>query len=403
MPSIFEKLGFQKPTIKTQEKIEPKVFPLITKEEVLDILGLTIKSDEHNKLATFLCMLSAFTDSSQFNIAFSAPSSSGKSYIPLEISKLFPDVQTFGYASPTSFFHDNTEKKDDEFVVDLERKILVFLDMPHYELLEKIRPVLSHDQKVITVRITDRSKRALRTKKILVKGYPAVIFCSTKLNMDEQEFTRFLVLSPEIDQEKIREAVIQRIKKESDNKAYDEWLESDTRRKELKERILAIREANIKDVKIEDDLGKEIENIFLKQSFLKPRYSRDASRLVSFIKLFALLNLWQRKKHDEGIITADKEDFLDASWLWEKISESQELNLPPYILELYKKVICPLFEIGIIAISRQDILKKHFEVYGRPLYDGQLRKEILPMLETAGFIIQEQDPDNRRRMLIKKI
>ncbi|MSU54530.1 MAG: hypothetical protein EXS48_01660 [Candidatus Staskawiczbacteria bacterium] len=403
MPNIFQKLGFQKEEEKPQEKIEPKVFPLITKEEVLDILGLSIKSDEHNKLATFLCMLSAFTDSSQFNIAFSAPSSSGKSYIPLEIAKLFPSVQSFGYASPTSFFHDNTEKKDDEFIVDLERKILLFLDMPHYELLEKIRPVLSHDEKVITVRITDRSKRALRTKKILVKGYPAVIFCSTKLGMDEQEFTRFLVLSPESDQEKIRESIIQRIKKESDNKAYDEWLESDHRRKELKERILAIKETYIKDIKIESDLSKEIEDIFLKQKFLKPRNSRDVSRLISFTKSFALLNLWERKIDGEGIIIATKEDLNNALFIWEKIFKSQELNLPPYILELYEKVVLPLFENGVILVNRQEILKKHSEVYGRPLYDGQLRKEILPMLENAGFIVQEQDQQDKRNRLVKKL
>ena len=114
------------------------------------------------------------------------------------------------------------------------------------------------------------------------------------------------------------------------------------------------------------------------------------------------MNLWQRKKDGDDII-ADKKDFEDAMWLWEKISESQESNLPPYILELYKKVISPLFETGITAVSRQDILKKHFEVYGRPLYDGQLRKEILTMLEMAGFIIQEQDLHDKRKMLVKKL
>ena len=135
---------------------------------------------------------------------------------------------------------------------------------------------------------------------------------------------------------------------------------------------------------------------------LKARDSRDASRLISFTQCFALLNLWQRKKDGDDII-ADKKDFEDAMWLWEKISESQESNLPPYILELYKKVISPLFETGITAVSRQDILKKHFEVYGRPLYDGQLRKEILTMLEMAGFIIQEQDLHDKRKMLVKKL
>ena len=395
-----QKVGEQK---LEEQHIEQREFPFLSKEELLDILGLSIKSDEHNKLATFLCMLSAFTESSQINVAFSAPSSSGKSYIPLEISKLFPDVQTFGYASPTSFFHENTEKKENEFIVDLERKILIFLDMPHYELLEKIRPVLSHDSKIITVKITDRSKRALRAKKILVKGFSAVIFCSAKLEMNEQESTRFLVLSPEIDQEKIREAIIQRIKKESDNKAYDEWLESDLRRKELKERILAIRNARIEHIKIEGNLSKEIENTSLaNHKFHKPRHSRDASRLISFTQCFALLNFWQRKKIDGNVI-ADRKDFEDALWLWEKISESQELNLPPYVLELYKKVISPLFEPGVMAVERQHVLKKHMEVYGRPLYDGQLRKEILPMLETAGFIIQEPDQRDRRKMLVKKL
>ena len=114
------------------------------------------------------------------------------------------------------------------------------------------------------------------------------------------------------------------------------------------------------------------------------------------------MNFWQRKKIDGNVI-ADRKDFEDALWLWEKISESQELNLPPYVLELYKKVISPLFEPGVMAVERQHVLKKHMEVYGRPLYDGQLRKEILPMLETAGFIIQEPDQRDRRKMLVKKL
>ena len=43
-----------------------------------------------NKLVVFLAMLSAYTDKSQFNILLNAPSSSGKTYIPIEIAKYFP-------------------------------------------------------------------------------------------------------------------------------------------------------------------------------------------------------------------------------------------------------------------------------------------------------------------------
>ena len=45
-------------------------------------------------------------------------------------------------------------------------------------------------------------------------------------------------------------------------------------------------------------------------------------------------------------------------------------------------------------------MKKHYEVYGRRLADWQLRQQIIPMLENAGLIIQEPDPNDKRKMLI---
>ncbi len=62
----------------------------MTAQDLLEILGLTIKKDEENKIVAFLCQLSAYTDNSQFNVSFNAPSSTGKSFIPTEIARLFP-------------------------------------------------------------------------------------------------------------------------------------------------------------------------------------------------------------------------------------------------------------------------------------------------------------------------
>ena len=45
-------------------------------------------------------------------------------------------------------------------------------------------------------------------------------------------------------------------------------------------------------------------------------------------------------------------------------------------------------------------MQKHYQVYGRPVADWQLRQQILPMLETAGLIIQEKDPNDKRKLLI---
>ncbi|MCP6718059.1 MAG: hypothetical protein KJI70_00725 [Patescibacteria group bacterium] len=391
---------------KEEEKKEaPKTFDYLSVEELLNVLGLTIKSDQENKLATFLCQLSAFTEKSQFNISFNAPSSTGKSYIPLEVGKLFPkeDLIEVGYCSPTAFFHDQAKKnKDGQYVINLERKILVFLDQPHTLLLQHLRPVLSHDKKEILVKITDRSKRKLRTKNIVVRGYPSVIFCSAGLKIDEQEATRFLLLSPEISQEKIRESIIERIKKESNYKTYRKELEANPKRTELKERIESIRQTGVKGIEISEQLKETIEKEFLSRhkKFLKPRHSRDIARLISLTKAFALLNLWHRGINENKVITCKKEDFKNALKIWEVISQSQELNLPPYIFDLFNKIVLPLWIEGIVGITRQEIMNEHFRCYGRPISDEQLRREIVPMWSTAGLITQEPDSMDRRKMLI---
>ncbi len=149
-----------------------------------------------------------------------------------------------------------------------------------------------------------------------------------------------------------------------------------------------------------------------KNKTLKPRHQRDIKRLLSLIKSIALLNVWWRERNG-STITANDDDINEAFKLWDKISVSQELNLPPYIYNLYKEVILPAWEVknnsrndaienitGKLGLSRQEVLEKHFAVYGRMLDGHQLRQQILPMLETAGLIVQEQDPHDKRKMMI---
>jgi len=398
------------------EEIDASQFKPMSVQELVEILGLTIKRDEENKLVTFLCQLSAYTENAQYNISFNAPSATGKSYIPTEIARLFPkeDVKEIAYCSPTAFFHDAGEwnKEMKGYIVDLSRKILIFLDQPHNDLLARLRPLLSHDEKEITLKITDKTQKyGLKTKNVLLKGFPSVTFCTAGLKIDEQEATRFLLLSPEINQEKIREAIWEAIKKETDNDKYKEWLEENPGRKLLKKRIKAIKQENIKEIKI--SCPEKIKEHFLKVGkMLKPRHQRDVKRLICIVKIFALLNLWWRER-SESTITANEEDIDAAFKIWDEISVSQELNLPPYIYNLFQEVILKAWHnknegrsaefaeaIPTQGLSRQEILQKHYEVYGRMLDTIQLRQQILPMLETAGLITQEPDQKDMRRMLV---
>lgn len=52
------------------------------------------------------------------------------------------------------------------------------------------------------------------------------------------------------------------------------------------------------------------------------------------------------------------------------------------------------------GLTRQDILRRHFEVYKRPLNEALLRQQILPMLITTNLIEQESHPTDRRKILI---
>lgn len=384
-----------------------KVFDPMSKEELLEVLGHTIKRDDNNKLITFACELTAFSEDAQFNVSFNAPSSTGKSYIPLEISSLFPseDVNIIGYCSPSAFFHESglsTTTEGDSTVVHLDRKIIIFLDQPHDLLLQRIRPLLSHDKKEIPVKITDKTKNAqLRTKNIILKGYPSVIFCTAALKLDEQEATRFLLLSPEITQEKIRDSLYFKLNKESDHQAYQALLAKNASREKLKERIYAIKAAHIDYIKIGS--MEKIRQFFLEgRNILRPRYLRDVNRVVSLTKAFALLNLWHRDR-DGSVLISNDDDSEQALALWKSISQSQELNLPPYVFSIYNDIIIPLCLAPgnhNFRTTRHDIMKKHFELYERPLPEWQLRKEILMMLETAGLIMQEKDQEDKRKTLI---
>jgi len=273
--------------------------------EITDILNSSIKHDEYNKTITFLTMLLTYTEEDQINIGFSAESSAGKSYIPLELAWYFPkdDVVEYGYVSPTAFFHEygimlpdwrdtrdiEPKKKQKVIYIDLCQKIVIFMDQPHAQLLERLRPLLSHDRKEIEHKITDRrAKSGLRTKRVVIQGYPTVIFCTAKSDMKQQERTRLLLLSPETTTDKIRAAIMLRIEKESNREAFKEYMEADPKRKWLKRRVEAIKDSRIKQVIIPEDQRSEIaDQFFENRATLIPRHQRDISRLIGMIKAHA--------------------------------------------------------------------------------------------------------------------
>lgn len=396
--------------------IDVSDFEEITTDELASVLDITIKHDNENKLVSFLCMLSAYTADCQLNVSFNAPSSTGKTYIPTQVAQYFPDadVREFGGASPTAFFHDNAtyDKARNCHVVDLERKILVFLEQPNPKLQENLRPVLSHDKKEISYKITDKNQKGSnRAKNIVIRGYAATIFCSAGMRLDEQEATRAILLSPETSIKKVQEGVHMATLRNADKAKFLATIEANPQRQQLKDRVLAIKQEHIEDIIVPDPAS--IESRFISHvKSTKPRHQRDVSHLMSLIKCIALLNIWFRRDAS-GYVTATQSDIDQGFKVWQKINESQELNLPPYIYDFYKKYIVPIYVdknagrdeafvsmTGDLGVNRKEIIHRHYELENRLPNDDMLRRQVLPMLEAAGLITQEKDPEDKRNKLI---
>lgn len=405
---LFEKYA----TLRSGPKpIDVSSFNEINTSDLAAILDLTIKHDNENKLVSFLCMLSAYTDDCQLNVSFNAPSSTGKTYIPTQVAQYFPDadVRQFGGASPTAFFHDNStfDKERNCHIVDLERKILIFLEQPNPKLQENLRPVMSHDKKEISYKITDKNQKGSnRAKNIIIRGFPATIFCSAGMRLDEQEATRAILLSPETSIEKVQEGVHMATLRNADKAAFLAKVESSPERQQLKDRVLAIKQEHANDIIVPD--AAEIERRFLSHvQSTKPRHQRDVGHLLSIIKCIALLNIWFRRD-ENGNIVANSSDVDQGFEVWQKINKSQELNIPPYTYDFYKKFILPIYlsknafrqSVDDVGVTRKEIIKRHYELESRLPNDDILRRQILPMLEAAGLITQEKDPNDKRNKLI---
>ena len=352
-------------------------------------------------------MLLTYTEEDQINIGFLAESSTGKSYIPNELSHYFPeeDVKQVGYASPTAFFHDHVAQnkpikgKPRTFTVDLHQKILIFIDQPHALLLQRLRPILSHDRKIMELMITDRRKnKNLRTSHINIIGYPTVVFSSAKFNMADQEKTRLLLLSPETTQTKLQESVMLRIKKESNRQAYNETLEKDFERKMLKQKVADIKQAKIKYIIIPDKLTEEISERFMKKhEKLLPRNQRDVTRLIALIKAFALLNFKHRESVESNLYVT-KEDVNVGFELYETVSKANELGLSPELYGIYQKLRLYMqkhLEANIVGIKIDDYQRFYAQTFYRtPNYD--VARDTLKTLVSLNLLIEQQDANDKR-------
>ena len=379
------------------KQIDIRGFKEMGIKELEEILSLSIKNDYENKIITFLGFLSTYTPNSPLNIMLIGQSSSGKTYIATSCSKFYPaeDMTILGQCSPTAFHHKvgKYDKDTNTMTTDFKNKILVFTESQSSQVLEKLRSLLSHDLPETNSSITDKSEKSgNRTKNTVFKHYPAVIYCSSNLKSDDQEKTRFLMLSPEVTDDKVKAGVANFLDKAENELLYKVEKEESELVVDLKNRILAIKNAEIQNIIINKSERNVLEKYILGDSKrLDPRKQRDVKYLTSLTMTLALLNIWFRDQND-GSITVSKKDISEAISLYETIKITQELNISPFVYHYYNKVIKPLYIAknnlveNLDGLTYMEILKSGPDLGGKKIDYNYLRQQIVPELEAAGLV-----------------
>jgi len=385
-------------------------------------LEKTIKYDKMHRRLVFLGMLSTY-GSNPLNVALKAEPTTGKSWIMTQTATFFPeeDVMKYCDASPTAFYwkfgkmicKDHGEKCSSKIKCTAEKykklsfrhKILMFLDQPNDVLLQHMKPLLSHDEKILIRLATDPNKRGHnKASEVHLEGWPALCYASCQQNTDPEIASRTFIISPVDSIEKIREVTkFQAIKEKDPHRwriEYENNLAVTTAKqmiKELKKFVERYRQVEIEKPYIEK-LEEEF-NIKFPQS---PRSMRAFPQLLSLIDAITLLNYQNRTQTDceDGYLklTSTREDANMALEVLEYFLEGLKYGLSSAIIDVYSNVVCPLIkENG--PVSRRDVVLKYRAVKGRYLGEKYISRYYLEPLVDVGLLNAYSDPQDRRRTL----
>lgn len=223
---------------------------------IMRYVSKTVKHDETLIKLILLVLTSAYTPN-PLNLALESPQSEGKSYSLVEVSKLFPkeDVLELGGMTPqvltrekgylvdkdtgksievkikelrssilslSSSKEDKEEKKkvqdelhelmaNAEKIVDLQGKILLFLEAPREDTLAVLRPIMSRDEYEITYQFVDKVYNGGPniTMESKIRGWPVFVYATADTlsgNMWDQIRSRCIVVSPNMTKAKYKSA-----------------------------------------------------------------------------------------------------------------------------------------------------------------------------------------------------
>jgi hypothetical protein len=349
------------------------------------------------------------------NLAVLAQTSTGKTHAVTSILEYFPqeDVRFIGKMSPMALVreqgilvdsngepikarlkqlrHDidkaQSEKKNLEIIEELEdqldkvkseartqinlnNKILVFLEPPNIELWNGLKPVLSHDRPEIEFPFTNRTEKlGIETKKVVVRGAPVCIFCSAKDESKsewwEEIENRFFITSPNTNEEKFylaneltanRKGLPRQLKKRLLVQTSDEILAKKCV-EYTKQQILKLSKSHLKPNEVGNDLEDSVWIPYKDElvKFLPSKEGvdmRSAKKIFSLIETVTLANAHLRKKLKLQIGAGGGTDYYDED-------EDEEVTPIASLQDLYE-VLKLVKDASSIPAHKSDFFWNYF-------------------------------------------
>jgi len=429
----------------TADRFTVKAIEVWRTENLIDYilrdLEKRIKKDKATKLSVFFTALSAYLPE-PINLFLKGESGVGKSYNAVETLKYFAkeDVWFLGGLSPKALIHSygvllnkhgepidllekpakpkkshykddygefkeaeynevlerykeelkswNEEIRDSYTLIDLSYKVLVFLESPEQETFRMLFPIISHDNRRVEYRFTDKTtKGQLRTTRVVIQGWPATIFLSTDKRYMEELATRSFTVTPEASKEKIEEA-----NRLTNLKASFPWQYShETEETETIKRLVQSTKnqftGNQTDVVVP---FTSLHEFFPKEIV---RDMRDFQHFTQFLKTLTALHFYQRpflKIGNKKFLIATVEDVREALEIYSEFFETTRTGTEQKILSFYHEII-QTKEVLYLKELTADYNKIH-----EKKASSETIRRMLERLSEIGYVdIQKDDNDKR--------
>ncbi|MGC9125775.1 MAG: hypothetical protein ACP5GW_06610, partial [Caldisericaceae bacterium] len=225
---------------------------------------------------------------------------------------------------------------------------------------------------------------------IVLRGWPATIFCTAEERYIEELATRSLTVTPSTASEKIVDAM--QLKAEE---ASNPWFTNDVERRADDLRVyISYVAGKGSTFKVVIPYADEIVRIF---PGIRTREMRDIAHFMSLIKAATLFNFVRRpylQVGEDKYLLSTLDDLKLVLSVFQMVRETTEYGLSDKVLTFYHEVVENLkqFDVGEAMLE----WNKHH------VSDKKSSKTIwrwLQELEAADLVSSQQDPQDRRRIL----